>query len=312
MPDSSIAPATIGGSIETKIFGDSGGGVKFETRPFNTIGIRSGVRVDAVFLDGKRFGGIGGDESKVLTLGTDEYISSIATRTGNAFDYISFTTNKGRSISGGGDGGTSNDITGARVLEIGGNAGNLIDKLRVTYIKDYSPSTLVAKSAKFILGYTTQGTKTKEYQSTETRTMDSFERVSRYLETYDITASAKGEYLGKLSGSVSVSSTMHFESAEMKTIVNQLEKKLSTSKTVEVEVPQGYVGVQVATCDIMQDVNGNYWYYPTSDVSYPIVSMDDYETFIDHYDFTGTLDTQIKKLNQFASSQYQCRYYKKP
>ena len=312
MPDSSAAPTTLGGSIETMVFGKSGGGKKFDLRPFKSIGLRTGVRLDAVILDGERFGGIGGNESDILTFDADEYISEVTAKTGNAFDSLMIKTNKGRSLSGGGTGGKASSISNARVLEIGGNSGSLIDKLRVTYIKDYVPSKLIVSDARFILGYTPPGTKTKEYQSTDARTLDSFERMSRYLETYDITASAQGEFMGKINGSVSASTALHFEKASMETIVGELENKLSTSKHVEVEVPQGSVGTQVATCDIMQDANGKYWYYPTSDVSYPIVELRYFETFLDHYDMTGTLATQIPELNQYVVSQYQSKYYKKP
>lgn len=77
---------------------------KFTPKAGSTIGIRTGSLVDAIVLDGTRYGGGGGGLS-VMTLDDGEFINSFYIRAGNIIDFISFSTNKGKSIGGRGDGG---------------------------------------------------------------------------------------------------------------------------------------------------------------------------------------------------------------
>ena len=105
------------GPDKTVTFGGSGGGY-FAPQPVRSIAIRAGRLVDAVVINGVRYGGGGGSQTHTLTLGHYEYISEVTVRSQRLVDYIKITTNFGRSIEAGGNGGTASTFG----LHIGGDA----------------------------------------------------------------------------------------------------------------------------------------------------------------------------------------------
>lgn len=107
-----------------------GGGNKFAPLNITSIAIRHGNKVDAIIINGKRFGGGGGVQTQTLTLGEDEYISKMIVRHGQVIDYLVIYTNSGRFIGGGGDGGRETIIEG-KMLKIGGRSGNKLDCLDI-------------------------------------------------------------------------------------------------------------------------------------------------------------------------------------
>ena len=122
---------------ELSTFGGSGG-VKFgPIQIIKTLQISGGDVVDAIYINGKRFGGGGGSRSDMLTLTLDdgEYINE-----GNVseIDYLyntiigslEFKTSNGKSIKRGND---NNNyvfrLTNRKVTEIGGSAGVYLDSI---------------------------------------------------------------------------------------------------------------------------------------------------------------------------------------
>ena len=115
------------GETETKSYGGSGGGY-FAPQPVRSIAIRAGRLVDAIVINGVRYGGGGGSQTHTLVLKPCEYISEVTVRSQRLVDYIKITTNFGRSIEAGGSGGTASTYRG-KITHIGGRRGRLLDQL---------------------------------------------------------------------------------------------------------------------------------------------------------------------------------------
>ena len=128
-------------SIAIRTFGGNGGG-PFDIEAVKSVGFRSGDRIDALLLNGSRYGGAGRRESTTLEFHPDEYIDRIAIRHGARIDAIEIHTNMGRSLSAGGNGGRREELTNIRVLGLGGNSGGELDNLRVQFMPNYTPATL--------------------------------------------------------------------------------------------------------------------------------------------------------------------------
>jgi hypothetical protein len=107
-----------------------GGGKVFAPLKIESIAIRHGNKVDAIIINGTRYGGGGGDQTQTLTLGQDEYINKMVIRHGELIDYLVVYTNKGRFIGGGGNGGRETILEG-KILKIGGRSGNKLDCLEI-------------------------------------------------------------------------------------------------------------------------------------------------------------------------------------
>lgn len=121
--------------------GGQGGGA-FGPVQVYSVGIRSGLNIDAIIINGVPHGGDGGGASPILNLGPGEYISEIYAHAYHARDggaevlrYLKITTNKGNSIEGGTTG--DNDGTGTdsgRIIMLGGRSGKFLDALDVYYL----------------------------------------------------------------------------------------------------------------------------------------------------------------------------------
>ncbi len=93
-------------------------------RRISAVTLRAGDRVDAAEMfyggaSGGMHGGLGGTANS-LTLGSDEFITSVSGRTGGTVDQLWFKTNKGRSVGGGGNGGEPFSSNGGELVQIAG------------------------------------------------------------------------------------------------------------------------------------------------------------------------------------------------
>jgi len=116
-------------NLVTKSLGGSGGAA-FTQRGIDTLAIRHGSYVDAIIINGKQFGGNGGQLSNTITLASNEYISRVEVRQGNYIDHLEITTNLGQQITGGGNGGNPVTITG-EIVAFGGRSGDYVDQLDI-------------------------------------------------------------------------------------------------------------------------------------------------------------------------------------
>lgn len=118
------------------VLGENGGNAFTAVAP-SQIQLRHGAFVDAIILNGRRHGGTGGNATGVLQLRAEEYINRMVVRHGRFVDRIEITTNFGRSLSGGGNGGNVTALNNIRVLTLGGRSGQFLDQIQVTYCRNY-------------------------------------------------------------------------------------------------------------------------------------------------------------------------------
>jgi hypothetical protein len=117
-------------------FGGMGGEAFLAVAP-ETLQLRTGELVDALIINGEQHGGDGGEPTGSLELADGEYISALQIRHGAEVDMLRMTTNHGRTIGGGGAGGTETNLFNIRVLMLGGRSGERLDRVQVNYCENY-------------------------------------------------------------------------------------------------------------------------------------------------------------------------------
>lgn len=135
-PISERSPVTTGRtestSLTTRTFGGSGGNA-FEVTPVRTLRLRTGSMVDQIDIDGQAHGGGGGGASPLLVLESGEFINRIEIRSGSRIDFVSFSTNRGQRVDGGGSGGRPTTLENIRLVAISGKSGSMVDSLTFLY-----------------------------------------------------------------------------------------------------------------------------------------------------------------------------------
>lgn len=117
------------------------GGSHFPMQPFSSVGLRSGWWIDAIIVDGKSYGGNGGNDRGSLSLSDTSYISTTAVGpqtsggTVQHVGYVKLTTNDGKTLWGGGGSAQANPPADAttqqgRVVAVEGYYGTYLNYLR--------------------------------------------------------------------------------------------------------------------------------------------------------------------------------------
>lgn len=293
-------------SIRTMTFGGSGGDA-FSMAVFKEIGLRSDKQVDQITLNNIPHGKNGGDDKGSITLGSDEYINKVELKHAVYLDKAFFYTNKGRSIGGGGEGGKASKLENVRVMAIGGRSGRLVDNIKIMFIEDYKPSTVVAKNQGFILEYAPPFREIEEYESSAYKTADSYERVTEHMLSQTYKASVEGEYYVKVAASTEIA----VKDSTLETVRKELQTELKTAKKTKQQIPKGHVGVKLVTATIMKGASDEeeFWMFPTSGASYTVIKLGEVESVLDHYDLTGQLDTQMPDLKKYKREKNGYIYY---
>lgn len=299
-------------SIVTKPIGGDGG-KSFAIEAVRTIGFRSGNRVDAILLNGSRKGGGGGRESQVLELQGDEYIEHMEiwskkhkNRSTRIFK-VFLRTSRGRTLSAGKAGGTKTTLTDIRVLGLGGNSGSELDKLRVRYIENYTPSELIEQGALAVIGVIPQGQTTETFASSRVAKLSAsslFLEIVSSVETTTETGGAVGEFTAKASTTFGLSVTTSSEFRE------EIETETFESERITYAPPAGHVGLEVIQIDIFRANDGTIWQFPVSEpsiVSTPVASAP--ALFANVYDMTGTLSLNFPALAQDRAEKHGQDYY---
>ena len=288
-------------SIVTKPIGGDGG-KSFEIAAVRTIGFRSGNRVDALVLNGSRKGGGGGRESQVLELQGDEYIEHMeiwANKHKNRstrIHKIFLRTSRGRTLSVGKASGTKTTLSGVRVLGLGGKSGAELDKLRVRYIENYTPSDIIEQGALAVIGVIPQGQTTETFVSSRVSKLSAsslFLEIVSTVETSTETGGAVGEFTAKASSTFGLSVTTSSEFRE------EIESETFESEKITYAPPAGHVGLEVIQIDVFKASDGTIWQFPVSEpsiVSTPVASTP--ALFANVYDMTGTLSLNFPALAQ--------------
>lgn len=286
--------------VTTPIGGD--GGKSFEIQAVRTIGFRSGNRVDALVLNGSRKGGKGGSESQVLELQGDEYIEHMEIwdkkhkTKSQRIHKISLRTSRGRTLSAGKASGRKTTLSDVRVLGLGGNSGGELDKLRIRYIKDYTPSAVLEQGALAVIGVIPQGQTTETFVSSRLSRLSAsslFLEIVSSVESTTETGGAVGEFTAKASTTFGLSVTTSSEFRE------EIETETFESERITYAPPAGHVGLEVIQIDVFEASDGTIWQFPVSEpsiVSTPVASTP--ALFANVYDMTGTLSLTFPALSQ--------------
>ena len=116
-------------NLRTRPVGTNGPNQFLQTG-IESLAISSGIRVDALIINGVRHGGPGGSVGEVLEFEADEYINRIEVNSGTVLDRLEITTNKGRQIEGGGTGGSRTNVRGM-IVSLGGTYGNVMNSINI-------------------------------------------------------------------------------------------------------------------------------------------------------------------------------------
>jgi hypothetical protein len=284
-----------------------GGGSKFDPEYIKSLAIRSGSGVDAIIINEEIHGGGGGSLSTTLEFDSDEYICSVDIRSGSRVDNLVFTTNKGRSIGGGGSGGSKYMLSNIRVIAIGGRSGSRLDQIEISYVENYEPSKMVEIKGQFVIGYTPQNTNQEEYIEQSYKTTDSYQSITETMLSQQYNASVEAEYYAK----VAVSTEIKYINTKTETISRELTEVLKTGKHTQTTIKKGQVGILSLNGTIMKGFNGEIWMFPTTLLSYSVIAISDYLNVLNHYDLTGELATQMPELLKYKVVKNDYVFYKK-
>lgn len=278
--------------VVIRSFGGEGGG-PFDSEYVSSIGLRTGDIVDALILNGRLHGTNGGTDRGALQMSLDEYIAKIDIRSGAGIDRLTFYTNKGRMIGGGGNGGSPSALDHIRLLAIGGRSGGNLDKLQLTYIENYQASVPVESKASFIISYSPPNEEFVQYASTSEKRKDSYEKITESMVEKQFSASVEGEYYAK----VSASTNLTFRDTSTTTIKSELERSQDQSASSKMTIPAGSVGIKVVLGTLMKGTGTDeYWMFPTSEPQYSIIKLSEIEKILNYYDITGNLASQMDGL----------------
>lgn len=238
-------------SIETIALGGDGGR-SFDMQAVQSLGFRSGSRIDAMILNGNHYGGYGGTERKQITLAADEYISDLTVHYGSRVYGVFATTNRGRTVGAGHAKGNKTEFKDVRIVGLGGKNGSELDKLRVRYVPNYSASTLVDRGLA-VIGTVPQGKITETFTSSRVSQLSAtrlfMESVFSFEHSSEAGVSvplAKADFMGKTNTTFGMTLTTQTEFTE------QIETEIFESTRETYSPPKGHVGLEVVSVDVFK------------------------------------------------------------
>jgi len=119
-----------------KVYKGGNGGSKgslIQISEIHEIEIRCGSFIDALIINGRRYGGTGGKYKGGIKLGEDDSILNIEVRAGGYLDWIRFTTKLGRIFEAGGSGGNYHDFANPKSICV--KSGNYVDGIECEIVK---------------------------------------------------------------------------------------------------------------------------------------------------------------------------------
>jgi hypothetical protein len=291
-------------SIETRAFGGNGGD-PFDIEAVKSLGFRSWARIDALLLNDSRYGGTGGRESTTLDFHPDEYIDHMVIRHWARIDAVEIHTNMGRSLSAGGSGGRREELTNIRVLGLGGNSGRELDSLRVRYIPNYTPATLLENNQVAIIDIVAPGEKIERSVSAEVSRLSASTRVMEWVFTADIGGESKalGNFIAKLTAHAGAKRTSRREIREEVKEIEQHSEKNTFSP------PDGSVGLELVPVDVYREADGFVWLIPVAH-SQRIAMRSESGLPTGAYDLTGVLAAQLPSMVKRREQRHGYHYYR--
>ncbi len=289
-------------SVVTKFYGGDGGQEFSLVHPFS-IGVRTGAEVDQLILNGRAHGGHGGEIKDELTFGADEYINLMTIRSGSRIDSIFFTTNKNRQWGPyGGHGGREHILSGIRVVGIGGRSGSRLDRLSVRIIEGYQPSGVAQNNLTAIVSIVGPPNTTIEvFESLRVRQLRTYTQLYRF--SGETSTSGYAEYFAKVSSELK---TSFFNEKEL---TEEYEKEAKNSRTTKMVVDKDQVALEVSKIQVLEDVNGQYWFFPLLTSSNTIIVPVAQPIQGSILDLTGAIDSQIPSMSSHKEQKYGQDFY---
>jgi len=286
-------------------------GSPFPVQSARSLGLRSGNAIDALILNGQRFGGTGGTITSELELSPDEYIDDVVIRSDHHVDFLEFRTNRGRTLAtGGGSGGRERRRNNIRVLGIGGRSGNVLDVISIRYIENFAEAELIERNQLVVTNIITPGVSIEEIISTEVSTLYAITKIWELVFTAGRGESLEASFdafIAKITSETSIKATTREE------IRTEIRNKVATSqKTTKSPLP-GSAIVEVVPVNVYRDGGGMVWFFPTSGarpISVPLEAGID--SNIEVYDLTRTLALQFPSMANRRGSRHGYDFYRTP
>lgn len=293
-------------------------GTDFAIQAVRSIGFYATDMVEAILLNGERYGDIQGKESVVYDLQPDEYINKLVIYEGyhskkkeQRIYGIELSTSFGREIKVGTLNDKSTKITtldGIRVLGLGGNVGHMVFKLRVRYITHYQESALIETGAVAVIGVIPQGQTFESFESSRVSRLNAsrtfLETVTSIEQTTE-SSTAIGEFTAKASMTFGLSVTTQAEFSE------QVETETENSERMTYAPPEGHVGLEVVPMEVYRASDGTVWFFPIAEPSIVSAAVSG-DSVIKHdlYDMTGTLPLHLPYLADqcYGHERYSARH----
>lgn len=279
-----ISPALAGPGGVRRTFG-GGGGNPFASQYPRSMGLSTAGEVDALILNESWLGGRGGGNPSSIVLGDKEYWSDVTVRWGGRIDYLSLTTNKGRSVSGGNPNGGDNAVrlSGIRLLSVAGRSDQRLDAIELGYIPGFRPSQLVEAQKQVILDIASGPQTIEVYTDKSARNAQSYELITERMSQFTASASAEAELFSKFS----VSTGLKLENSSKETIQQSSENTLKTGTKVTRTIDDNHVAFLTARVNIMREQGGDYWMEPVGEANWVPLAKTEFAQITDCYDLTG-------------------------
>jgi len=289
-------------SVVTKFFGGDDGQEFALVHPFS-IGGRTEAEVDRLIINGQAHGGDGGEIKDELTFDADEYINLMAIRSANRIDSIFFSTNKHRKWGPyGGAGGKEHILSGIRVIGIGGRSGSRLDRLSVRIIEDYKPSGVAQNNLSAIVSIVGPPNTTIEvFENSRARQLRTSTQLYRF--SGETSTSVGAEYLAK------VNSELKTSFFNEKQLIEEYEQEAQKSRTTKIVVERERVALEVSKIQVLEDVNGQYWFFPLLTSSNTIIVPVERPIQGSILDLTGVIDSQIPSMSSHKQQKYGQDFY---
>lgn len=286
LPEGAFAQATA--SRVAREFGGSGGDWSFPMQYPFSIGLAGDKLVDAIVVNGGRYGGGGGGNVVELTLGDTEYWSMFNLRSGDVMDRLEFRTNINRSIAAGADGGDPWGVQNIKILRIGGKYGTYLDHIKIEYVENYQPSTVLDAEAFAVIDFRPGGQKITQFLEEKRQSAQAYEKITEHMQEFSLNASAEADYYAKFSVSTGLKTT-----DTTKVDIKQSAAQATTSSSGSEEtIAPDEVAFLVVNINVMKDSNGSTWVYPTQVPNWVKLKETRFSELLNYYDLTSGVSTQ--------------------
>jgi len=262
-------------------FGE-GGGNEFAMENPVSIGMRTGEYVDALLLNGVQHGGNGGGNPNQFALSGDDYWSEFEVHAGRYVDFVRFKSNSGIEVSGG-----------------GGRSGDDLDHIKIEFVENYHPSTVIVDGATGVFDFQYGGRTTETYSEQNLLSAQAYERITEKSTEFTFNTSAEGEYFAKFSVSTGLKTTSSTKEDVKNSLQEALKQGVKSTDTLKDDEGTFLIG----DIRIMQDSDGHYWVIPIHAPQWTKLSQKDFKTSLDGlYDFTSgaVVQTGMKRRQKYG------------